>query len=170
MTDRTAGSWKSWCAASVWNPQLNLSERVPIPRLQRFMRAADVFVFPSIREAGGAVVVEAMASGLPCVITDYGGPGVALTNECGIKIPLCNPDQLIGQFRDRLEQLALDSELRERLGAAARERALDLFAWDAKARMIVEIYRWVLGERQEKPDQYSPVNPDPMILESPASS
>jgi glycosyltransferase involved in cell wall biosynthesis len=134
------------------------------------MRAADVFVFPSIREAGGAVVVEAMASGLPCVIADYGGPGDALTDECGIKIPLCSPDQLIGQFRDRLEQLALDPELRERLGTAARDRALDLFAWDAKAKMIVEIYRWVLGQRQKRPDQYLPVNPDPVTLESPASS
>ena len=132
------------------------------------MQAADVFVFPSIRESGGAAVVEAMASGLPCVITDYGGPGTTLTDECGIKIPLCSPDQLVDQFKDRLEQLASDSELRERLGTAARARALDLFAWDAKAKMIVEIYRWVLGQRQEKPDQYSLVNPDPMNLESPA--
>ena len=134
------------------------------------MQAADVFVFPSIREAGGGAVVEAMASGLPCVITDYGGPGDAMTDECGIKIPLCSPDQLIDQFRDRLERLAADSELRERLGTAARERALDLFTWDAKARMIVEIYRWVLGQRQEKPDQCSLVNGDPIILESPAAS
>jgi glycosyltransferase involved in cell wall biosynthesis len=122
------------------------------------MRSADVFVFPSIREAGGSVVVEAMASGLPCVITDYGGPSDALTDECGIKIPLGNPDQLIGQFRDGLERIALDSELRERLGTAARARALDLFTWDGKARTIVEIYRWVLGRRPDKPDLRSVVS------------
>jgi hypothetical protein len=65
----------------------------------------------------------------------------------------------------------LDSELRERLGTAARVRALDVFTWKAKAKMIVEIYRWVLGQRQVKPpDQRSLAKPDPVILESSASS
>jgi glycosyltransferase involved in cell wall biosynthesis len=123
----------------------------PNAEVPELMRAADVFVFPSIREAGGGVVVEAMASGLACAVTDYGGPRDSLTDECGIKIPLGSPDQLIGQFKDKLEQLASDPALRERLGAAARKRALDVFTWDGKARMLVEIYRWVLGRRQDKP-------------------
>jgi glycosyltransferase involved in cell wall biosynthesis len=116
------------------------------------MRSADVFVFPSIRESGGLVVVEAMASGLPCVATDYGGPGSVLTDECGIKIPLGTVEELTAQFKDKLEQLALDPQLRERLGVAARSRALDSFTWDAKAKKFVEIYRWVLGQRHDKPD------------------
>ena len=54
----------------------------------QLMGSADVFVFPSIRESGGLVVAEAMASGLACVVTDYGGPGNILTDTSGIKIPL----------------------------------------------------------------------------------
>ena len=142
---------------------------VPAPRFQRSCRPQTSLSFPPSGKLGGGPLSRPWI-GLPCVITDYGGPGDAMTDECGIKIPLCSPDQLIDQFRDRLERLAADSELRERLGTAARERALDLFTWDAKARMIVEIYRWVLGQRQEKPDQCSLVNGDPIILESPAAS
>ena len=118
----------------------------------KLMRSADVFVFPSIRESGGLVVVEAMASGLACVVTDYGGPGNALTHECGIKIPLGSAEELISRFKDKLEELAVDGELRDRLGAAAQTRACSLFTWDAKARIFLEIYRWVLGQRPDKPD------------------
>ncbi len=124
------------------------------------MQAADVFVFPSIRESGGLVVVEAMASGLPCVVTDYGGPGETLASECGIKIPLGSADQLIGRFKESLEQLASDSGLRERLSTAARVRAFELFTWDGKARMVAEIYRWVLGRRPDKPDLDSVASAD----------
>jgi glycosyltransferase involved in cell wall biosynthesis len=136
----------------------------PVSEIPAIMQAADVFVFPSIRESGGLVVVEAMASGLPCVVTDYGGPGDAVAVNCGIKIPLGSAEQLIGQFKDKLEQLASDPELRERLSTAARKRALDVFTWERKARMFVEIYRWVLGRRPDKPDLDSVVGEDAMHL------
>ncbi len=119
------------------------------------MRAADVFVFPSIREAGGSVIAEAMACGLPSVITDYGGPGEMLPVDCGIKIPLASADQLVDKFRRGLEELALDDLRRERMGAAALAAIQHNFSWDAKARMIYEVYRWVLGERRDKPDLYN---------------
>jgi len=116
------------------------------------MQSSDVFVFPSIRESGGLVVVEAMASALACVVIDYGGPGNALTHECGIKVPLGSAEELISGFRDKLEELAVDGALRDRLATAARKRAYSLFTWDAKARILLEVYRWVLGHRPDKPD------------------
>ena len=116
------------------------------------MRSADVFVFPSIRESGGLVILEAMASGLACVVTDYGGPANFLTDQCAIKVPLGSTEEFTHRFREGLEKLATNNELRDRLGNAAMVRAHDLFTWDAKARTIVEIYRWVLGNRRDKPD------------------
>jgi glycosyltransferase involved in cell wall biosynthesis len=131
-------------------------------QVAELMRSADVFVFPSIREAGGQVVVEAMASGLPCVVTDYGGPGEIVTSECGIKIALADREELIARFREKLEELAEDGDLRSRLGRAAQERVRSSFTWDAKARLYVEVYRWVLGHRPDNPDLYSMVGEDIM--------
>jgi glycosyltransferase involved in cell wall biosynthesis len=124
----------------------------PQDEVARLMATADVFVFPSIRESGGLVVVEAMASGLACVVTDYGGPANIVTDGCGIKIPLDNADMLAARFREELEALATDTDLRNRLGAAASERVRRAFTWDSKAKMIHEVYRWVLGQRPDKPD------------------
>jgi glycosyltransferase involved in cell wall biosynthesis len=123
----------------------------PNAEIAGLMQEADVFVFPSIRESGGLVVAEAMATGLSCVATDYGGPAGVLTPECGIKVPLGGPDELAAGFRDALERLAEDRGLRDRLGEAAQERVRRHFTWDAKARMIVDVYRWVLGHRAERP-------------------
>ncbi len=51
-----------------------------------YYRKADIFCFPSIREFGGAVVIEAMACGLPCIVTNNGGIGEYVNEETGFKI------------------------------------------------------------------------------------
>jgi glycosyltransferase involved in cell wall biosynthesis len=113
------------------------------------MRAADVFAFPSIRELGAGAVVEAMATGLPCVVVDYGGPG-GLVEGIGVKVPLGEKPALVRGFRAELERLAISPDLRARLGVASARRALAEYAWDAKAAQILRVYDWVLG-RSAKP-------------------
>ncbi len=116
------------------------------------LRSADVFVFPSIRELGAGVVVEAMAAGLPSVVVDYGGPGGLITDECGRKVPLGNKEQIAQAMRIHLDQLAHDKDLRENLGAAARKRVEEHLTWQAKARQTLDIYEWVTHQRREKPE------------------
>jgi glycosyltransferase involved in cell wall biosynthesis len=126
-----------------WVEQADLQER---------LHRAHVLGFPSIREFGGAVVLEAMALGLAPVVVDYGGPAELATNGAGIRVPLGPREQIVAGFRDQLEQLAGNPLRVADLGARARARARDKFSWDAKAAQVVEVYRWVLGERPDKPD------------------
>src|SRR5205823_10477972 len=51
------------------------------------LRSADVVVLPAIREGGGGVVFEALASGAVPVILDWGGPGDIVHPEVGYKVP-----------------------------------------------------------------------------------
>jgi glycosyltransferase involved in cell wall biosynthesis len=134
---------------------VELTGALTLDEVAAHLQSADVFVFPSIRESGGTAVAEAMACGLPCVVTDYGGPGETVTSESGFKVPLANPEEMIVGFRRRLEQLAEDPELRKSFGAAAADCIRRNYTWDSKARMIQEVYRWVLGQRPDKPDLYS---------------
>ncbi len=115
------------------------------------MRGADVFVFPSIRELGAGVVVEAMASGLACVAVDYGGPGGLLNDATGVKVPLGNRDELTGTFTRALENLANDRAKVAALGQNARSFAMTELTWEAKAKKTVEVYKWACGARTEKP-------------------
>jgi glycosyltransferase involved in cell wall biosynthesis len=51
-----------------------------------FYRKGDIFSLPSAREFGGAVVIETMACGLPCIVANNGGIGEYVTEETGFKI------------------------------------------------------------------------------------
>ena len=122
------------------------------------MRRADVFVFPSIRELGAGVVVEAMASSLACVVVDYGAPGELVGLDRGIRVPLSDKVSMSHAFGKALVDLATSPERLNAMGAAAVEYAMRYFTWDAKARQVVDIYDWVLEHRRERPVAFPPVS------------
>jgi glycosyltransferase involved in cell wall biosynthesis len=116
------------------------------------LREADVFFFPSIRELGGGVVVEAMGCGCVPVVVNYGGPGgLVAGHDCGVAVPLGTKDQLVPRFVEVLERYVDDRELRVRHSRSAYQRAIQHFAWDAKAQKVLEVYEWVTGQRSLKP-------------------
>ncbi len=120
-------------------------------KMQARLVDSDVLGFPSIREFGGGVVIEAMALGLVPVVADYGGPNELVTDATGYRVPMGTRADLVARFRQVLGELAADPSGLRSMGARARERVLKHFTWDAKARQMLDIYRWVCGEGA-KPD------------------
>jgi glycosyltransferase involved in cell wall biosynthesis len=121
------------------------------------MREADVFLYLSLREGGGAVVLEAMAAGKPVVCLDMGGPALHVTEECGIKIPPHSPDQAVRDAASALRALYGDAEVRGRMGAAARRRAKTVYGWDRLGDELMQIYQGIEhGARKgDEPQQLS---------------
>jgi glycosyltransferase involved in cell wall biosynthesis len=115
-------------------------------RLHAELGAAQAFVFPSLREFGGGVVLEALASGLPAVVVAYGGPGELVVPECGEQVPLAPRAELVAALRRAMEGLAAAPDRCRRLGRAAVERVRTQFTWAAKAEQIVGVYRDVLAK------------------------
>jgi glycosyltransferase involved in cell wall biosynthesis len=130
---------------------VELAGRKPQAEVGQMMREADIFAFPSIRELGAGVVVEAMACGMACVVVDYGGPATLIDSDRGIKVPLENLDNLVGRYQTELEKLVSDRTLTEKLGQAAHKHAMNYYTWDAKARKTIDIYHWILGQEKSKP-------------------
>lgn len=124
---------------------------LPHEQVQEVARRSTVFAFPSIREFGGAVVLEAMALGIVPVVVDYGGPAELVTATTGFKVPLGRRAEIIEGFRERLCHLANAPDCLPAMGRAGRTRVERLFTWERKADQIREIYGWVLGERGEAP-------------------
>ena len=106
-----------------------------------FMRTLDVFVLPSFAEGTSKSVIEAMAHGLPIITTNVGGSPDLLTPEAGILVP---PGDSAALAR-AMQSLASDPPLRKRMGQAARERYLKLFAPHAVLSMLVDTYARVAG-------------------------
>ncbi len=110
-------------------------------RLLARMRSCDVFLYGSLRDGGGAVVLEAMAAGKPVVCLDLAGPGMHVTEDCGIKIIPQSREQVVRDMATALERLCTDRELRLRMGRAGRERAERVYHWDRLGERLLEIYR-----------------------------
>jgi glycosyltransferase involved in cell wall biosynthesis len=96
---------------------------------------ADVFVLPSSYETFSLVAFEAAASGVPVLATPVSGIRELLSDgESGFFITR-DPDAIAR----RLNELAADPELRARIGARARESALN-FTWDSMVDRHAELY------------------------------
>ncbi|MCU0565154.1 MAG: glycosyltransferase family 4 protein [Oculatellaceae cyanobacterium Prado106] len=127
---------------------------VPYDEFPAVMQQADIFAFPSIRELGGGVVVEAMASGLACVVVDYGGPGVFIDGDRGVKVPLGDQEQLVQSYIAALEELVQNPERIAQLGTAAHQHVLKYYAWESKIQKMLEVYDWMVGRSLTKPDYW----------------
>ena len=124
------------------------------PAMQR-LSAADVLVFPSIHEFGGAVVFEALALGVVPVVVDFGGPGDIVHPEVGFKVPLTNEGDVVLQIEKVLAKLSDDSALLERLRKQGIRYARERLSWDGKAQMTTQILTWATGHG-ERPDLRPP--------------
>ena len=124
--------------------------------LQQRLSTYDILGFPSIREFGGAVALEAMALGVVPIVPDYGGLGELVTDATGWKIKMGTRDELVARFRSTLYSIVADPMQIESRSPRAVRRAREQFTWDAKAAKVLEVYDWVL-KRTDKPNFAMPV-------------
>ena len=121
--------------------KVKLLGTIPRHDLLSRMDASDVLLFPSLRDGGGAVVIEAMAAAKPVVCLDVGGPGFYVADGCGIKITPTSSPETVKNLADALERLYLDEDLRLEIGKAAREHAQQIYHWDKLGERLMEIYQ-----------------------------
>jgi glycosyltransferase involved in cell wall biosynthesis len=93
--------------------------------LTRAYAEMDIFVFPSSTDTFGNVVLEALASGVPCVVTSSGGPKfIVRDGETGF---VTDTER---DFVAAVTRMMMESDLRKRMSTSARQVALG-YSWDA---------------------------------------
>lgn len=91
------------------------------------------YVFPSLAEANGIVVQEAMMLGLPVMAARWGGPAMLADDDSAIYLPVDSEDDLVRALADAMNRLAVDAAFAERLSINARRIAEERYTWDAVA-------------------------------------
>lgn len=114
------------------------------------MASCDAVLFPSLRDGGGTVVIEAMSLGKPVVCIDTGGPGLHITDDCGIKVSPTDAETTVNDLANALERLYQDQDLRLTMGAAARERVNEMYRWDKLGERLMAIYQPLFREGYER--------------------
>jgi glycosyltransferase involved in cell wall biosynthesis len=143
-----------------WVKHVELSQR---------LQQADLLTFPSVREFGGAVVLEAMASGAVPIIVAYGGPAELTSPATGFALKLSDRAGVVADLRKTLRGLVADPSHLPEMSRRAAQRARQLFAWDSKAAQTYEVYRWVTGRRHDRPELPIPLPDVPEMDEQLAS-
>jgi glycosyltransferase involved in cell wall biosynthesis len=116
--------------------QLNVSRhitflaQIPQPDLFSRYEQADVFLFPSLHDSGGTVVLEALSRGVPVICLDLGGPAEFINKECGTIIPTkgLSMDEVTTKLGNALiehQQLAPASKVRMREAAYRQAETLN---------------------------------------------
>ncbi len=114
--------------------------RQPKDAVTRHYRQADIFLFPSYREPGGNVTLEAMSHGLPVIVCDRGGPGAAVTSSCGFRLPVTTPEALARDVESALRQLVVDVPRRLAMGKAASEHVRRTALWSHRLARMEAIF------------------------------
>ncbi len=113
------------------------------PELIELFQQSDVFVLPTEAEAFGIAALEASATGLPLIATQVGGLNdIVVEGETGY---LIKPGD-VSTLTDRLRRLCGDAPLRDRMGQAARARAVTRFDARKNAQRVAELLIRVAGE------------------------
>ena len=106
----------------------------------RRLGEAHVLVLPSLRECGGAVVLEAMAMGLPVIAANWGGPADYVDETTGILVDPTGPEEFVEGLAGAMGRLGASPELRERLGRAGRARVEREFDWQRKIDAMLAVH------------------------------
>ncbi len=131
---------------SILDKVIFLGNRLDVSRL---LKAADVFILPSLYEACPLALLEAMTAGLPSItlanvegVSDIAASGeLNVDNQTGFIVDPLDPADMAA----RLDLLATDTDLRRRLADGARRRAAERFTWDIAAGAYMDLGRQVLA-------------------------
>jgi glycosyltransferase involved in cell wall biosynthesis len=127
---------------------------VPYAMMQSLFERADVFLFTSLRDSFGSVVLEAMAKGLPIVTLDHQGVGSFVPNDAGIKVPVTNPKETVQSLAAAIEKLAKSPDLLCGMRLASWNFAREQ-TWSRRAEQMTKIYQEVVARRSQGPHSLS---------------
>ena len=118
--------------------------------------AADVLAFTSLLEGTPQALLEAMSFGLPVICHHACGMSTAVTNDCGVRVPLANSASSITGFAAAIRRLATDAAELRRLSRGALARSVEL-SWDGQVDQIVAGYERVLNSAARYPATLQPI-------------
>jgi glycosyltransferase involved in cell wall biosynthesis len=113
--------------------------------IEEVMHVSDIFVLPSLWEGFGIAFLEAMQAGLPVIASDVSAvPEIVTDNETGFLVPAGQVDALY----EKMEMLAENSELRDRMGAKGKERVQKDFSLEKMVNEFETVYAQALKEAE----------------------
>lgn len=116
-------------------------------KMSSYYAAADMFVFPTLYEPFGLVITEAMASGLPVIVSNSAGVAQDIIENRKDGILLSDPGSEV-EIARKIRELAIDPFLRKQIGRRAREKAQG-YTWERCARSVLRLYEETIAHSSQ---------------------
>jgi len=100
----------------------------------------DLFFYPSVHDSGSFTVLEAMASGLPVVCLDRGGPAVSVTSECGFVVQSGAKEETCRGLAKAIQYYLDNPSVLRKHGIQAKKRINEVYNWESKAKQMIGVY------------------------------
>lgn len=131
--------WKKHEARTILTGKIHWHGMVPRANAIEIMASGHLFIHTSVKEGTPHVVVEALCLGMPVICHDACGMGIAVQANCGIKIPLQDPETSVNGFQAAIRRFFDEPDLLENLSKGAFQRAAEL-DWDTKVERFLAAY------------------------------
>ncbi len=108
--------------------------------LKQLYESADIFVFPTLKEAAGNVLLEAMSYGLPIITMNVGGPKYICPADGAIKLPIVPFEELTALIGESIKQLIINPDLKNRMGHFNRQYCIANYDWKVIKEKVLEMF------------------------------
>ena len=119
-------------------------DELPREEVLAVVERSDIFLFPSLREGGSWSLMEAMAIGLPVICLDWAGMAIITDDNCAIRLPVSNPEQMPKDMAGAIITLIKNPGLREAMGKAGRNRIKEVYNWKTKGLFVEQLFNSLL--------------------------
>jgi glycosyltransferase involved in cell wall biosynthesis len=131
--------------------RLTFAGRVPKAEVTALMDRADAFLFTSVRDTSGNVVLEAMSRGLPVIAIHHQGVREICDGTCALLVEPGTIEETVDGLSRAILTLAANPPLRQTLGAAGLRRVAEQLTWDRFRERMLDFYRLALRDRPTLP-------------------
>ena len=131
---------KEFCIKNNLNDEVIFTGWVSREEVLKNLSESDIYFSTTFKEGGTWAFFEAVAIGLPIVCGKISGPDMIVADDCGYKIELTNPEDVIRKMADALHDLSVKQDLREEFSINAKTYLLENLTWDKMMLRVNKIY------------------------------
>lgn len=137
-------AWEAQVQSLGLSAQVTFHGNKPLPEVAALIAQAHILCLPSVRESGGAVILEAAAVGRPAIVVDFGGPADLVSADTGAVVSAAGPEQTIAGFKQALRSALSEDALWAAKGQLARAQVEANYSWSAKIDTAFSDYKNIL--------------------------
>ena len=138
---REKNNWKRKVSDYNLGQYIKINGWVNHSKMNSIYKSNDVFIFPSLHDSSGNVLLEALSNSLPVLCLNIGGPGKIITSNCGIKVNInqkSTEQSIVKQLSNNIIKITKNRKLYSKLSKGALLRAKSM-SWKQAVKNIYDL-------------------------------